>query len=147
MKQRQNISELLHDLSMIHENRITNYLHVLQHSDNLDLDLRKIMANMMEESRLFQYDLDAQKSTLDGVTIGKPGPVYQHWKNEQKQFDATPRQPFLASCETEQATLKNTYEYALQNDLLDEVTRSLIDDQLQTLDADLDHRQKYMDAL
>lgn len=142
MKQRQNIPELLHDLSMIHENRIASYSHVLQHANNLDLDLRKIMLNMMEESRLFQYDLNMQKSRLDGVTIGKPGPVYQYWKNEQKQFDATPRQPFLASCETDQSTLKDTYEYALQNDLLDEITRNLIDDQLQTVEAGLDQMQK-----
>ena len=147
MKQRQNIPELLHDLSLIHENRITNYSHVLQHSNHLDLDLRKIIVNMMEESRLFQYDLEAQKSRLDGVTIGKPGAVYQHWKIQQKQFDATPRQPFLVSCETEQSTLRDTYEYALQNDALDDITRSLIDDQLQTLDAGLDHMQKYLDAL
>lgn len=146
MKQRQNIPELLHDLVVIHESRITNYSHLLQQSGDLDVDLKKIVVNMMEESRLFQYELEMQKSRLDGVTIGKPGAVYQHWKNEQRGFDTTPRQPFLVSCETEQSTLKNTYELALQNDLLDDLTRRLLDDQLQTLDADLDHMQKYLDA-
>jgi uncharacterized protein (TIGR02284 family) len=142
--------EVLNDLILINNDRITGYEKARNETKDIDVDLQGIFSKMADESRKYKTELVEEVARLGGeVATGNTGlgKIYQVWMDVKATFTGHDRQSALDSCEYGEDAAQKAYRDALASDAeIDADTRQLITSQKADLKSSHDTIKKLRDA-
>jgi len=142
--------EVLNDLILINNDRITGYEKARNETKDIDVDLQAIFSKMADDSRKFKTEL-AEEVTRHGGEIATGntglGKIYQVWMDVKATFTGHDRQSALDSCEYGEDAAQKAYRDALASDAeMSAETRQLITSQKADLKSSHDTIKKLRDA-
>lgn len=139
---------LLRDLVMINSRRIDKYQQIKQSGEKLLLDLKGILADMIQESRVYLQELTDKIQQVDGISLKDkaPGDVYHLWEEEQASLKGRDRQSFLSFCEQEEKALRHAYQTVLLYVGRHEDIQYLLEQHQYDIEHELEHLQQYRKA-
>ncbi len=142
--------EVLNDLVKINNDRIAGYERAINEAKDLDVDLKATFQRMIEESRQYKAELEAEilkdggEVEDDTTTSGK---IYRAWMDVKATFTGSDRKAILESCEFGEDAAQRAYEGALSDDSgLDADSRSLVMEQQRSLKNSHDLIKKFRDS-
>ncbi|RYE24018.1 MAG: PA2169 family four-helix-bundle protein [Sphingobacteriales bacterium] len=150
MQNKEGNIEILNDLVKINNDRIAGYERAISEAKDLDVDLKATFESMINESRGYKSELEAEVvkdggEIEDDTTIS--GKIYRAWMDVKATFTGSDRKSILESCEFGEDAAQRAYEGALADDSsLDADSRTLVQEQQRTLKASHDLIKKYRDA-
>lgn len=141
--------EVLNDLVRINNDRIEGYRRAINEAKDLDIDLKAVFNNCINDSETFRNELAAKVKEHGGTppentTIS--GKVYRLWMDLKATFTGSDRKAILASCEFGEDAAQKAYAAALDNDDVQADAIQLIAEQKQVLKKAHDLIKKYRDA-
>jgi uncharacterized protein (TIGR02284 family) len=150
MATNEKLADVLNDLIMINNDRITGYEKARDETNGIDIDLQGIFSKMADESRKYKAELSEVVAKIGGtVAEGNTGlgKIYQVWMNVKATFTGNDRQSALESCEYGEDAAQKAYRDALASDAeIDADTRQLITTQKADLKSSHDTIKKLRDA-
>lgn len=141
--------EILNDLVKINNDRIAGYERAINEAKDLDVDLKSTFESMINESRGYKAELEAEivkdgGEVEEGTTTS--GKIYRAWMDVKATFTGSDRKAILESCEFGEDAAQRAYEGALATDSgLDAGSRALVQEQQRALKNSHDLIKKYRD--
>ncbi|XZF15034.1 PA2169 family four-helix-bundle protein [Chitinophagaceae bacterium MMS25-I14] len=116
MEQQKVISDTLNDLVKINNDRIAGYQKAIDETKGLDMDLRAIFSNFIEDSRRYNDELAAfiaknEGKVAEGTTLS--GQIYRTWMDVKAAITGADRKSILASCAFGESAAEKAYATAL----------------------------------
>jgi uncharacterized protein (TIGR02284 family) len=137
MEKSKEVVEVLNDLVMINNDRITGYERAVKELKQNDNDLKMLFDQMIIESQKIKSDLAHEIQVLHGdVEKGSTemGKIYRAWMDVKAVFTGDSRHTVLSNCEAgEDAAAQKAYKKALETDRLPAFLRELLTSQQSTL--------------
>ena len=142
MTTNENLIEVLNDLILINNDRITGYENASSDVENIDVDLKAIFSKMADQSRQLKTDLSKSISGLGGEVIegtSTAGKIHRTWMDVKATFTGKDRQSALSSCEFGEDAAQKAYAAALESDVdMNTEVRQIIAEQKEALKASHD---------
>ena len=141
MEKSKEVVEVLNDLVMINNDRITGYERAIKELKQNDDDLKTLFDQMIIESQKIKSDLAHEIQVLHGdVEKGttEMGKIYRAWMDVKAVFTGENRHTVLSNCEAGEDAAQNAYKKALETDRLPAFLRELLNSQQSTLRASHD---------
>lgn len=136
MEKSKEVIEVLNDLVMINNDRITGYQRAVKELEDDDKDLRKLFDEMIIESQNIKSDLAHEIQVLHGdVEKGttEMGKIYRAWMDVKAVFTGENRHTVLSNCEAGEDAAQKAYKKALETERLPVFLRDLLRQQQSTL--------------
>ncbi len=136
MEKSQEVVEVLNDLVMINNDRITGYQRAIKELKDEDGDLKSLFDQMIIESQQIKSDLVHEIQVLHGdVEKGttEMGKIYRAWMDVKALFTGENRHAVLSNCEAGEDAAQKAYKKALETDKLPGFLRDLLSRQQATL--------------
>jgi uncharacterized protein (TIGR02284 family) len=130
------VIEVLNDLVMINNDRITGYQRAIRELKDNDSDLKSLFDQMIVESQKIKSDLAHEIQVLHGdVESGSTemGKIYRAWMDVKAVFTGENRHTVLSNCEAGEDAAQKAYKKALETDRLPGFLRELLTRQQETL--------------
>jgi len=141
MEKSKEVIEVLNDLVMINNDRITGYQHAVKDLKADDSDLRSLFDKMIVESQQIKSDLIHEIQVLRGdVEKGttEMGKIYRAWIDVKTLFTGENRHSILSNCEAGEDAAQKAYHKALETERLPAFLRELLTSQQTELEASHD---------
>ncbi|HEY8734266.1 MAG TPA: PA2169 family four-helix-bundle protein [Puia sp.] len=132
MEKLKEVVEVLNDLVMINNDRITGYERAIKELKDEDADLKTLFDQMIIESQNIKSDLAHEIQVLHGdVEKGttEMGKIYRAWMDVKAVFTGESRHAVLANCEAGEDAAQKAYKKALETDRLPLFLRELLTNQ------------------
>jgi uncharacterized protein (TIGR02284 family) len=132
MEKLKEVVEVLNDLVMINNDRITGYERAIKELKDEDADLKSLFDQMIIESQNIKSDLAHEIQVLHGdVEKGttEMGKIYRAWMDVKAVFTGENRHTVLANCEAGEDAAQKAYKKALETDRLPLFLRELLTNQ------------------
>jgi uncharacterized protein (TIGR02284 family) len=112
--------EVLNDLILINNDRISGYEKAIKDTRSEDDDLKIFYASMIAESHRNKIALATEVQALgadvmQGTTAG--GKIYRAWMDVRAMFSGHDRHHILANCEAVEDAVQRAYRMALEHDI------------------------------
>jgi uncharacterized protein (TIGR02284 family) len=136
MEKSQEVVEVLNDLVMINNDRVTGYQRAIKELKSDDDDLKSLFDQMIIESQQIKSDLAHEIQVLHGnVEQGttQSGKIYRAWMDVKAVFTGESRHAVLANCEAGEDAAQKAYKKALETERLPGFLRDLLTRQQETL--------------
>ena len=137
MDTQESMNETLNDLVMINNDRIAGYEKAIGALNSLDIDLRAVFEQMMNQSKMYIEDLKKIIEQTGGIVeegTTSAGKIYRAWMEIKSTFSESDRLSVLASCEFEESATLRAYESALLSGrILNVPVQSLVEEQTAAL--------------
>jgi uncharacterized protein (TIGR02284 family) len=130
------VIEVLNDLVMINNDRITGYQRAIRELKDNDSDLKSLFDQMIVESQKIKSDLAHEIQVLHGdVESGSTemGKIYRAWMDVKAVFTGENRHTVLSNCEAGEDAAQKAYKKALETDRLPGFLKELLTRQQETL--------------
>jgi uncharacterized protein (TIGR02284 family) len=143
-------TEILNDLILINNDRITGYEKALHELKEEDADLKSLFLDMIDESRDYKMELateviadgdDAESGTTNS------GKIYRTWMDVKAIFTGHDRKTVLSNCEFGEDAAQKAYKMALASDDLPAYIRVMLEEQKQSLKLSHDQIKALRDQL
>src|SRR5450432_1485389 len=121
MEKSREVVEVLNDLVMINNDRITGYERAIKELKQDDSDLKSLFDEMIIESQKIKSDLAHEIQVLHGdVEKGSTemGKIYRAWMDVKAVFTGESRHTILANCEAGEDAAQKAYKNAQETDRL-----------------------------
>jgi len=137
----EDIIEVLNDLVLIHNDRITGYERAIKETRAEDQDLKDLYVSMIAESHVMKNMLvseiqvqggDAEKGTTAS------GKIYRAWMDVKAVFTGHDSETVLANCEAGEDAAQKAYTTALEHDGLPAYIREMLEQQMEALETSHD---------
>lgn len=144
------ITEVFNDLIKINNDRIIGYQKAIENTKELDLDLKAVYTQMVNQSINIVEELKTEVLRYGGeveTDTTLAGKVYRVWMDVKATFSGHDRISSLDACEFGEDAAQKAYKMALESDA--EITadaRKMILDQQSSLKTSHDIIKKYRDA-
>ncbi len=141
--------EVLNDLVRINNDRIEGYRRAINETKDLDIDLKAVFNNCINDSEAYRAQLVSKVKEYGGTPpedTTLSGKVYRLWMDLKATFTGSDRKTILASCEFGEDAAQKAYAAALDNDDVKADAMQLIAEQKQALKKAHDLIKKYRDA-
>jgi uncharacterized protein (TIGR02284 family) len=132
MEKSKEVVEVLNDLVMINNDRITGYERAIKELKQDDSDLKSLFDEMIIESQKIKSDLAHEIQVLHGdVEQGSTemGKIYRAWMDVKAVFTGDSRHSILANCEAGEDAAQKAYKKALETDRLPAFLKELLTNQ------------------
>ena len=129
MEKSKEVIEVLNDLVMINNDRITGYQRAIKELKPDDEDLKSLFDQMIVESQQIKSDLAHEIQVLHGdVETGSTemGKIYRAWMDVKAVFTGESRHTILSNCEAGEDAAQRAYKKALETDRLPAFLRDLL---------------------
>ena|ERR1700733_1430070 len=141
MENNQEIIELLNDLILINNDRITGYEKAIGETKETDNDLKPLYASMIAESHKIRIALATEVQIVGGevakgTTTG--GKIYRAWTGVKAIFTGHDRHAVLENCEAGEDAAQRAYKTALGHEGIPAYLRDILSEQQQVLRASHD---------
>jgi uncharacterized protein (TIGR02284 family) len=153
MEKSEEIIEVLNDLIMINNDRISGYEHAIKELKTDDSDLKSLFYRMIVESQKIKSDLSQEVQVLHGEAekgTTNMGKIYRAWMDVKSVFTGESRHAILSNCEAGEDEAQKAYRHALETERLPIFLRDLIRQQQESLrkshDEIRDLRNHYSNA-
>jgi uncharacterized protein (TIGR02284 family) len=150
MRNNEKLTEVLNDLIMINNDRVTGYEKAAEEAKSIDVDLLATFNKMANESRKYVAELTNEVQRLGGepaTGTTNSGKIYRVWMDVKATFSGKDRQAILENCEFGEDAAQKAYREALASDAeISAETRQLITNQQSSLKTSHDIIKKYRDA-
>jgi len=136
MEKSKEVIEVLNDLVMINNDRISGYQRAVKELKNDDDDLKSLFDQMIVESQQIKSDLTHEIQVLHGdVEQGttEMGKIYRAWMDVKAVFTGESRHTVLSNCEAGEDAAQKAYKKALETERLPSFLRDLLSRQQSTL--------------
>jgi uncharacterized protein (TIGR02284 family) len=136
MEKSKEVVEVLNDLVMINNDRITGYERAIKELKQENDDLKSLFDQMIIESQKIKSDLAHEIQVLHGdVEKGSTemGKIYRAWMDVKAVFTGENRHTVLSNCEAGEDAAQKAYKKALETDRLPAFLRELLTNQQSTL--------------
>jgi uncharacterized protein (TIGR02284 family) len=136
MEKSQEVVEVLNDLVLINNDRVTGYQRAIKELKTEDNDLKSLFDQMIVESQQIKSDLAHEIQVLHGnVEQGttQSGKIYRAWMDVKAVFTGESRHAVLANCEAGEDAAQKAYKKALETERLPAFLRELLVRQQETL--------------
>ena len=136
MEKSKEVVEVLNDLVMINNDRISGYERAIKELKQDDSDLKSLFDEMIIESQKIKSDLAHEIQVLHGdVEQGSTemGKIYRAWMDVKAIFTGENRQAVLSNCEAGEDASQKAYKKALETERLPGFLRDLLTRQQETL--------------
>jgi uncharacterized protein (TIGR02284 family) len=136
MEKAKEIIEVLNDLVMINNDRVTGYEEAVKELKEEDQDLKSLFDHMIVESQQIRSDLVQEIQVLHGdVEKGttEMGKIYRGWAGLKAIFTGDSRHAILSNCEFGEDAAQKAYKKALETDKLPAFLREMLIRQQTTL--------------
>lgn len=122
-------AEILNDLILINNDRITGYEKAIAELKSEDSDLKSLFMEMIRESHQHKMALATEVQTLgeeieEGTT--NSGKIYRAWMDVKAAFTGHDRKTVLSNCEFGEDAAQKAYKMALEEEGLSSALRTLI---------------------
>jgi uncharacterized protein (TIGR02284 family) len=121
MEKSEEVIELLNDLVMINNDRITGYQRAIKELKEDDSDLKLLFDQMIVESQQLKSDLAHEIQVLHGdVEQGSTGmgKIYRAWMDVKAVFTGESRHSILSNCEVGEDAAQKAYQKAMETERL-----------------------------
>jgi uncharacterized protein (TIGR02284 family) len=140
--------EVLNDLILINNDRITGYEKAIRESKPEDEDLKILYATMIAESHRNKIALASEVQALgaeiqQGTTTS--GKIYRAWMDVKAVFTGHNRHAILSNCEAGEDAAKKAYHDALEHEALPAYIRELLVRQEESLHSSHDEIRSLRD--
>ena len=150
MTANENLIEVLNDLVLINNDRITGYENASRDVENIDVDLKAIFTKMANQSREMKTALAKAITELGGNLAegtSAAGKIHRTWMDVKATFTGKDRQSALDSCEFGEDAAQKAYATALASDAnMSTEVRQLIARQKEDLKSSHDSIKELRDA-
>lgn len=150
MTTNENLLEVLNDLVLINNDRITGYENASSDVENIDVDLKAIFTKMANQSRELKTALAKSISDLGGSPeegTSAAGKIHRTWMDVKATFTGKDRQSALDSCEFGEDAAQKAYSTALASEAnMSTEVRQLITGQKEALKSSHDSIKELRDA-
>jgi uncharacterized protein (TIGR02284 family) len=136
MEKAKEIVDVLNDLVMINNDRITGYQRAIKELKPGDADLKSLFDQMIIESQKIKSQLANEIQVLHGdVEKGttEMGKIYRAWMDVKAVFTGEDRHSVLSNCEAGEDAAQKAYKKALETEKLPAFLRDLLKEQQETL--------------
>ena len=136
MEKAKEIIEVLNDLVMINNDRITGYEAAVKELKDDDHDLKSLFDHMIVVSQQIKSDLVREIQVLHGdVEKGttEMGKIYRGWAGLKAIFTGDSRHAILSNCEFGEDAAQKAYKKALETEKLPAFLREMLANQQETL--------------
>lgn len=136
MEKSKQVIEILNDLVMIHNDRITGYQRAVKELKDEDKDLKPLFDKMIRESQQIKSDLAREIEVLHGeVETGTTGmgKIYRAWMDVKAVFTGESRHSVLSNCEAGEDAAQQAYKKALSDENVPAFLRDQLSRQQETL--------------
>ena len=119
MEKSKEVVEVLNDLVMINNDRITGYQRAIKELKSGDEDLKSLFDQMIVESQQIKSDLAHEIQVLHGdVEKGttEMGKIYRAWMDVKAVFTGENRHAILSNCEAGEDAAQKAYKKALETE-------------------------------
>ncbi len=120
MKTSEETIEILNDLVLINNDRITGYERARQELKGEDADLKLLFLKFIDQSRGHRNQLGAEIQALGGsIDSGTSisGKIYRTWMDVKAVFSGHDRHTVLSNCEFGEDAAQKAYKEALKESL------------------------------
>jgi uncharacterized protein (TIGR02284 family) len=149
MNTNENLVEVLNDLVIINNDRISGYERAIKETKTEDADLRETFRIMVNESAQYVSELSNRIVNLGGEPSDDTmlaGKIYRTWMDVKAAFTGSDRKSLLSSCEFGEDAAQKAYDSALASDAeIDAESRQIIMDQKTALKRSHDLIKNYRD--
>ena len=130
MKTTKETIEILNDLVLINNDRITGYEKAIKELKSEDGDLKPLFLRYVEQSRTISNRLGAEIQKLggsvdSGTTVS--GKIYRAWMDVKAVFTGHDRHTVLSNCEFGEDAAQKAYAEALEENLPANLVDILLD--------------------
>ena len=136
MEKSKEIIEVLNDLILINNDRISGYQRAVKELKMDDGDLKLLFDRMIVESQKIKSDLAHEVQVLHGdVEQGttEMGKIYRAWMDVKAIFTGGSRHTILSNCEAGEDEVQKAYRKALETERLPAFLRELLTSEQATL--------------
>ena len=136
MEKSKEIVDVLNDLVMINNDRVTGYQRAIKELKTDDADLKSLFDQMIVESQKIKSQLVNEIQVLHGdVEKGttEMGKIYRAWMDVKAVFTGESRHSVLSNCEAGEDAAQTAYKKALETEKLPAFLRDLLKEQQATL--------------
>ena len=130
MEKSKEVIEVLNDLVMINNDRITGYQRAVKELKSDDCDLKTLFDKMIVESQQIKSDLTHEIQVLRGdVEKGSTemGKIYRAWMDVKALFTGENRHSILSNCEAGEDAAQKAYQKALETERLPAFLKGITD--------------------
>jgi uncharacterized protein (TIGR02284 family) len=141
MENNKEVIQVLNDLVLINNDRITGYERAIKETKEADNDMKPLFASMIAESHKIRIALATEVQVMganveQGTTTS--GKIYRAWMDVKAVFTGHDRHAVLENCEAGEDAAQRAYRTALAHDGLPAYLRELLIEQQQVLKASHD---------
>ena len=132
MEKSKEVVEVLNDLVMINNDRISGYQRAIKELKSGDADLKTLFDKMIVESQQIKSDLTHEIQVLHGdVEQGttEMGKIYRAWMEVKSIFTGENRHAVLSNCEAGEDSAQKAYAKALETERLPAFIRDMLTSQ------------------
>lgn len=132
MEKSKEVVEVLNDLVMINNDRISGYQRAIKELKSGDADLKTLFDKMIVESQQIKSDLTHEIQVLHGdVEQGttEMGKIYRAWMDVKSIFTGENRHAVLSNCEAGEDAAQKAYAKALETERLPAFIRDMLTSQ------------------
>ena len=136
MEKAKEIVDVLNDLVMINNDRVTGYQRAIKELKPGDADLKSLFDQLIIESQKIKSQLANEIQVLHGdVEKGttEMGKIYRAWMDVKAVFTGEDRHSILSNCEAGEDAAQKAYKKALETEKLPAFLRDLLKEQQETL--------------
>lgn len=137
----EDIIEVLNDLVLIHNDRITGYEKAIKETRAEDQDLKDLYVSMIAESHVMKNMLVTEVQTLGGNAeqgTTASGKIYRAWMDVKAVFTGHDPETVLANCEAGEDAAQKAYTTALEHGGLPAYIRDMLEQQMEALETSHD---------
>ena len=130
MKTTKETIEILNDLVLINNDRITGYEKAIKELKSEDMDLKPLFLLYIEQSRTIKNRLGTEIQKMGGnIDNGTSvsGKIYRAWMDVKAVFTGHDRHTVLSNCEFGEDAAQKAYTEALEEDLPNNLVDILLD--------------------
>jgi uncharacterized protein (TIGR02284 family) len=137
----EDVVEILNDLVLIHNDRITGYEKAIKETSDEDQDLKDLYVSMIAESHVMKNMLITEVQATGGnaeqgtTTSGK---IYRAWMDVKAVFTGHDAGTVLSNCEAGEDAALKAYTTALEHEGLPAYLREMLEQQLEALETSHD---------
>lgn len=150
MERNEASNDILNDLVNINNDRITGYQRAINESKDLDIDLKAIFEQMIQQSTQYKNELTELIEKNEGVVeddTTSAGKIYHAWMDIKATITDSSRHSILESCEFGEDAAQRAYDAALAADsALEPAARILLENEQAALKKSHDLIKKQRDA-
>ncbi|HTB51133.1 MAG TPA: PA2169 family four-helix-bundle protein [Ferruginibacter sp.] len=142
-------TEVLNDLIMINNDRITGYERAIKELEGKENDLKMLFLSMIDESRQLIMTLGTEVEVQGGEiehSTTNSGKIYRAWMDVKAVFTGHSRHAILSNCEFGEDAAQRAYKSASQHEDLPAFIKAIVMTQQQKLKASHNEIKALRDA-